>query len=153
WTGTQFGLNVSTVEKGRTVWRKQPIPGADVILALTMAPDGSLWIGADPGGLWRLDTASASPQRMGLAEGLDGIQNMTVDREKRLWVGTRRGLYRSRDSVDMANKIAFDRLDVPSTASVSGLAPETFRLITIGQKGDVWAAGERGLAHFADGRW
>src|SRR5262249_7692938 len=88
WVGTQFGLNQESSESGHPRWRLQPVPGADMIRSLAAAPDGSLWIGGDPGGLWRLNTVSGDIQPVGLVDGMgkESIQHLALDRDNRLWV-------------------------------------------------------------------
>ncbi len=153
WVGTQFGLNQS-IGKDHVHWRVQPVAGADMIRALAAAPDGSLWIGGDPGGLWRLDTNSGQIQPAGVADGMgkEAIQYLSLDRENRLWVATRNGLFRSASSVLGSADLKFAAIDVPGVPP-EARRREVFRMISFGRKGDVWAAGEYGLARFSGGKW
>jgi signal transduction histidine kinase/CheY-like chemotaxis protein len=90
---------------------------------------------------------------MGAADGLtkEAIQNLALDRENRVWVATRTGLFRSsRPASSSGKEQRFERMIV---AGAPLGQPEAFRMVTIGHAGDVWAAGDRGLAHFSEGVW
>ena len=81
-----------------------------MIRALAASPDGSLWIGAEPGGLWRRDPAGHF-EPMGTRDGLEreSVQNLAVDHENRVWVATRTGLFRSSQA---GTEIRFERMPV-----------------------------------------
>jgi len=74
-------------------------PASNAVRALALAPDGSLWLGTQGGGLSRLD-----PQRQGFshlqgaAAGLpdDRVGALLLDRQGTLWIGTWQGLVRKR---------------------------------------------------------
>jgi signal transduction histidine kinase/CheY-like chemotaxis protein/ligand-binding sensor domain-containing protein len=154
WVGTQFGLNQSVPDGGRIGWRLRPVPGAEMIRALVAAPDGSLWVGGDPGGLWRLNTNSGEIQPSGVADGMgkESVQHLALDRANRLWVATRQGLFRSTASVVGSADVRFAPVTIPG-APPEARHREIFRMISIGRKGDVWASGEFGLAHLANEHW
>ena len=70
WVGSQFGLNYAELAGGKLVWRQQNLPGLGFIRTLAAAPDGTLWIGADPGGLVALNRQHGRVQKIGEAQGL-----------------------------------------------------------------------------------
>ena len=152
WAGTQFGLNVSTTVNGRTLWRRQPVPGMEMIRSLAIGTDGTVWIGGDPGGLRRLNPETGAVAALGTVDGLnqEAIQQIGIDQEQRLWVATRKGLLRSTGPARASGDLRFERMVLPGQHSGQ---PETFRSIYVGPKGTVWAAGELGLGRFNQGTW
>jgi signal transduction histidine kinase/ligand-binding sensor domain-containing protein/CheY-like chemotaxis protein len=157
WVGTQAGLDRSIEENGHVRWVRQPGFPADTVRALVTTPDGSLWIGADPGGLWRRN-AEGLFELMGTEDGLEkeAVQNLAIDHEGRMWVATRTGLFRSSKP---GGNLRFKRQEVSPAPSISGerhpeeVRAEGFRMVIAGRGGDVWAAGDYGLAHFLNGQW
>lgn len=149
WVGTQSGLNRSSEENGRVRWVRQSGLPVETVRALVTSPDGSLWIGADPGGLWRR-APDGSFEIVGTQDGLEreAVQHVAIDSERRIWVATRTGLFRSSR---LGGEMRFQRMVPPSAEEVD--RPEGFRMITVGRKGDVWAAGDYGLVHYSAGAW
>ena len=145
WVGTQFGLNYAEESHGRLIWKRQALAGVEMIRTLAATPDGALWIGASPGGLLRLNPLSGAIERIGRAEGVtsDNIRHLMVDRNGRVWVSTRDGLFRS-----LAGSREFERLSPPGTQP-----DETFHMSMADPNGAIWVAGSRGLARFASGTW
>ena len=140
WVGSQFGLNYAETSNGRLTWRQQPLAGVEMIRTLAPAPDGSLWIGAAPGGLRWLDPSTGQTRAFGESDGLrsNNVRHVMLDRLGRLWVSTRDGLF-LRDPGARLFKTA-----IPG---------ETVYMTFMDRSGAVWAAGARGLARFADSHW
>ncbi|HUA86838.1 MAG TPA: two-component regulator propeller domain-containing protein [Bryobacteraceae bacterium] len=144
WVGTQFGLNYAENHDGSLVWRKQPIGSrgrpVQMIRALAPAPDGTLWVGASPGGLLRLNPRTGETQSFGAADGLnsDNVRHILLDRLGRLWVSTRDGLFLR---------------EAGARTFTTALAGETFYMTLLDRSGALWAAGAHGLARFSDGQW
>ena len=152
WVGTQAGLDRGSEENGHLRWIRQAGFPAETVRALIPSPDGSLWIGLDPGGLWRRD-AGGQFERIGTQDGLDkeAVQNLVMDHEGRVWVATRSGLFRSSKP---GSNLRFKRETVSPAPAGSGAGrSEGFRMVIAGRGGGVWAAGDYGLAHFSDGQW
>ncbi len=149
WVGTQSGLNLSSQENGRLRWVRQSGLPVETVRALVTSTDGSLWIGADPGGLWRR-APDGSFEIVGTKDGLEreSVQHLAIDSERRIWVATRTGLFRSSRP---GGEMRFQHMATPSVGGAD--RPEGFRMITVGRKGDVWGAGDYGLAHFSGGEW
>jgi len=138
WVGSQFGLNYAENVGEKLVWREQPLPGSGFIRALTVAPDGTVWIGSDPGGLLVLNRKTGATRKIGDAQGLKDtrIRHVALDREGRVWVATYQGLYRSLPG----NTGRFEQLTPAGTD-----ATERFNMIMVDRAGRVWIAGDRGL--------
>ncbi len=142
WAGTQFGLNYAEENHGQIVWRQQSTPGVERIRTLAAADDGTLWVGASPGGLYRLNAVTGE---LRAAEGLksDNIRHIMIDHEKRVWVSTRDGLFRGEPG---SNR--FEQLLLPDAHG-----NEPFHMTMVDHAGQVWAAGDRGLARLSAGQW
>jgi ligand-binding sensor domain-containing protein len=86
WVGSQSGLNYAETAQGKVVWRHQLLPGAGFIRSLAAAPDGTMWVGADPGGLWKLNRTTGTVRNLGEAEGLKNtrMRHIAVDHQGRV---------------------------------------------------------------------
>jgi ligand-binding sensor domain-containing protein/signal transduction histidine kinase len=60
----------------------------DNVLALWEDGQGTLWIGTDGGGLWRLRDGRIEAQGTREVLGIDGVRQLLEDRSGRLWIGT-----------------------------------------------------------------
>jgi signal transduction histidine kinase/ligand-binding sensor domain-containing protein len=70
----------------------------DNVLALWEDHAGTLWIGTDAGGLWRLREDHIEARAARDVLGIDGVRQLLEDRSGRLWIGTDGGgldLYRN----------------------------------------------------------
>jgi ligand-binding sensor domain-containing protein/signal transduction histidine kinase len=106
------------------------------ILSLEAAPDGSLWIGTEGGGLLRYARGvfQAFGEKDGLTNGF--IRAVHLDRSGTLWVGTDRGFFHS-------SQRGFVRVDGTTEiplASVIAIAEDG--------TGKIWAASGAGLLQF-----
>jgi signal transduction histidine kinase/CheY-like chemotaxis protein/streptogramin lyase len=140
WVGSQFGLNYAENLAGHLVWKHQPVDGVEMIRTLAPAPDGSLWIGAAPGGLRWLNPRTGESRAYGEENGLksNNVRHVMLDRQGRLWVSTRDGLFWR---------------DPGSPGFKPALAGETFYMTMMDRSGAIWAAGGHGLARFSGGQW
>ncbi len=136
WVGTQFGLNYADDHGERLEWRKQALEGVEMIRSLAAGSKDALWIGAWPGGLRWLNTRTGETRSIGSSQGLSSnyVRHVMVDREERVWVSTRDGLFRA-----AAGSMKFD----------SVIPGETFHMTMMDRTGAVWAAGAKGLMRFA----
>lgn len=141
WAGTSEGLarfdGLRFVVYDRS---NTPAITDNSILSLEAAPDGSLWIGAEGGGL--LHYAGGAFQSFGQKDGLTNgfIRATHLDRHGTLWVGTDRGFFR------FSNR-GFERLDATPEvplASVVAIAEDS--------SGNIWAASGAGLLKFEAGK-
>jgi len=150
WVGTQFGLNYAEEKSGRLIWKQLPAEGLEMVRALASNPDGALWIGGEPGGLRQFDPRSKQIRVYGKADGLPigGVRSVIVDRHGLVWVSANTGLFRSRAPVRSAGKVEFEQQFPPGTR-----ADEKFLKIIEDSRGQVWAAGDFGLARWSEGAW
>jgi len=155
WVGTQFGLNYAEEKggeaaNGRVVWRQAALPGVEMVRALAANPDGSLWIGAEPGGLRQFQPGSGKVRLLGEIDGLPSVavRSVMVDRDGLVWVSTGSGLFRSTKPVPFGAKVPFARQTPPGTT-----ADEAFQKTLQDEAGNVWAAGDMGLARWFSGQW
>jgi signal transduction histidine kinase/ligand-binding sensor domain-containing protein/ActR/RegA family two-component response regulator len=141
WVGTQFGLNYAEENGGRLRWRHKRVTGVNMIRSIAMAPDGRVWIGGDPGGLIRLDPRSGATQRFDLGEtaASNRVRHVMVDSSGHVWASTRQGLYRGKRR--WINGMKFERVDPAGTVPSEG-----FLMTAAGSSGQVWVAGDLGLA-------
>ncbi len=145
WASTSRGLNRLGQDGRWRAWRSEDL--RDEIRTLLPGTGGALWAGSSPGGLLWLDPRSARILRYGAREGLANVrvQHLAVDREQRLWVGTRGGLFRSRGTPPA---LSFEREHLPL-----GDEDEIVSQTLLDRQGRLWAAGTRGLARREHGRW
>jgi len=150
WVGTQFGLNYSEEKNGRLIWKQLPVQGLEMVRALASNPDGTLWIGGEPGGLRQFDPRSKQIRTLAEAEGLSigGVRSVLVDRHGLVWVSGNTGLFRSRAPVSFGVKAEFEQLSPPGTRR-----DEKFLKIIEDASGHVWAGGDLGLARWSKGTW
>ena len=150
WVGTQFGLNYAEEKDGRLLWKQLPVEGLEMVRALAANPDGALWIGGEPGGLRQFDPRSKQIRTFGKADGLPigGVRSVMVDRHGLVWVSANTGLYRSRAPVRFGGMAEFEQQSPPGTR-----ADEKFLKIIEDARGQVWAAGDLGLARWSEGVW
>jgi signal transduction histidine kinase/ligand-binding sensor domain-containing protein len=128
------------------VYRPKPLrsnEGNGGIMALVPATDGSLWVGigvaARGAGLQRMVDGSLKPF---VAPKFNGetleVVTLCSDRQKNLWVGTTRGLYR------------IHGVDVEHYGSDQGLSGDFVLNIFEDREGNVWVATSQGLDMFRD---
>ena len=150
WVGTQFGLNYAEEKGGRLLWKQLPVAGLEMVRALASNPDGTLWIGGEPGGLRQFNPRSKQTRTFGKSDGLPigGVRSVMVDRHGLVWVSANTGLFRSRAPVRFGERAAFEKQSPPETS-----ADEKFLKIIEDARGQVWAAGDLGLARWSEGVW
>jgi signal transduction histidine kinase/ligand-binding sensor domain-containing protein/CheY-like chemotaxis protein len=146
WVGTQFGLNFAeqngAENKGRIRWRQISVPGIEMVRTLASSPDGSLWVGGEPGGLRQLNPKTGQARSLGPADGIPDqrIRSVFVDRDARVWIATQTGLFRSDGAVAFQSRARFER----QAASATG-GPADFLNVIQDRQGRIWAASDAGL--------
>ena len=118
-----------------------------LVRSLAKSADGNLWVGGDPGGLCRVDQRTHTTGCFGARAGLeaDAILHLFIDRDDRVWVSARNGLFLS---TPLGKPPRFERLAPPGTDRV-----ETFSSVVEDRRGGFWIAGTRGLAWWSGGAW
>jgi signal transduction histidine kinase/streptogramin lyase len=146
WVGSLFGLNYAESVGGKLVWRQQRLPEGGFTRTLAEAPDGTLWIGTDPGGLLALNRKTGAVRKIGEAQGLKNtrLRQVAVDHQGRVWAATYGGLFRSIPGT--ADR--FEQLTPPGTDPT-----EMFHMTLIDRHGTIWVAGDRGLLRYAGDSW
>ena len=152
WVGTQFGLNYADAEDtdGRVSWKQFPVEGLEMVRALASNPDGTLWIGGEPGGLRQFNPRTQTDSHFRHAEGLPagGVRSVMVDRGGLVWVSANAGLFRSSAPVTFGGKAIFEQQFPPGTRD-----DERFLKTIEDARGQVWVAGDLGLARWSEGVW
>ena len=151
WVGTQFGLNYADDNGGRFAWKQLPVPGLEMVRAVTANPDGSLWIAGEPGGLRQLNPRTKQIRTLSEDNGLPvggGVRSVMVDRYGLVWVSANTGLFRSVAPVTFGGKAAFEQQFPPGTRG-----GEKFLKAIEDAQGQIWAAGDLGLARLSEGVW
>ena len=121
-----------------------------MVRALAVNPDGSLWIGGEPGGLRQLNPRTKQIRMFGEANGLPvgGVRSVMVDRRGLVWVSANTGLYRSLAPANYGGKAEFEQ-QFPSGTQFG----ERFLKTIEDAQGQIWTAGDFGLARWSDGVW
>ncbi|HEV2200736.1 MAG TPA: two-component regulator propeller domain-containing protein [Bryobacteraceae bacterium] len=150
WVGTELGLNYADENGGRIHWRQMKLPGIEMVRTLAANPDGSLWVGGEPGGLRQLNPKTARVRGFGEAEGVPdrGIRSVFVDRGGRVWVAAQTGLFRSAEPVAFYGRARFER----QATSIADAGADFLNVIQ-DRTGRIWAASDSGLLGFAGGSW
>lgn len=143
WVGSRFGLNYADPSAGKLTWKQQRVPGVEFARSVAPAADGSLWIAADANGLVRL-SANGQARPYSLGPDADAL-HVLVDRRQRVWVSTRRGLFRGTPRA--GGEVSFEQLLLPGSD-----ANESFVFAAEDALGQVWACGNYGLVLFPEGK-
>ncbi len=143
WVGTRFGLNYADTKAEKIVWKEQRVPGVEWARSVAPAADGSLWIAADEAGVVRLNPHTGQSRPYALAPGGGvGALHIMVDRLQRVWVSTKRGLFRG--TPGPGGDVTFEKLKPAGTN-----ADEGFVFAVEDSSGQVWICGDNGLVRFS----
>jgi signal transduction histidine kinase/CheY-like chemotaxis protein len=148
WIGTSRGVVVLEQSADRwTVRAPKSAPHSHRIISMARDLQGHVWAPSAKIGFDRLDDSRAGPRSIGARSGIHGpdVYDVLTDRENRLWVATKKGLFQS------------TRLDQPevSFASVSVPGqnrPDFWWTVKLAADGTIWAAGAQGLFSMREGR-
>ncbi len=127
WIGTERGLAVHENS------RYKKVSGANT-LALFCSSDGRVYAGTN-------DAVLAFPNDEATAVPLPGMHVNAIceDNEKKIWVGTDKGLF---------------RLEEPKTifTAANGLPDDKVRALVCGKQNEIWIATAKGLCKYKDGK-
>src|ERR1700685_1077142 len=121
-----------------------------MVRALAANPDGSLWVGGEPGGLRQLNPRNKQIRALSQANGppSEGGRSGVWGRDGLVCVSTNTGLSRSTAPAAFGGKAEFEQQFPPGTR-----ADERFLKAIENAHGEVWAAGDLGLARWSEGVW
>ncbi len=146
WVGTQGGLYVGERKDEKWHWRPHPAAGRNAIRGLALDNEGSLWIGAAPSGLLRMNTATGRVSRWDAARGIPArpITRIFFDSQGRQWLTSPDGIHRR-----APGSKTFSQVHAPGgrKVSCSGIAERP--------GGEIWLACSEGLLRLSgdEGRW
>src|SRR5215470_8842712 len=145
WAGEKVGSSESGLQRfSAGKWSSYSLPGFDGSAiganAILFDGDGSLWVGTEKRGLYRIHNAVVD--HYGPADGLSGneVANLYEDHEGNLWVTTEGG-------VDM-----FHNTPVISYSVKEGLSSPYVSAILASRDGSIWIAGDNGIDLLRHGR-
>jgi len=142
WIGSETGLFRGQKNGDRWTWRRHPAIGRVPVHAVRRDADGNLWLGTEGYGAARIDGRSGRVEWFRKAQGLGGefAASLALDRSRRVWAATDRGLF-----VAGLSERRFRR--------VEELPPVRCWVVTEGPEGQILAGTVTGLYQLAGGRW
>ncbi len=148
WVGTSYALQQFTRDDqpGRTWDARNGLNGRPV-RAITEASDHSIWLGTNPGKMYRLDPRTGAVNSFGRESGFlgNGVSGVCWDSSQRLWVATDGPIFRGLVSGSSAR---FERVTPPDSQP-----DETLKRCVADKNGGLWFTSDRGLLRFKDGNW
>jgi signal transduction histidine kinase/CheY-like chemotaxis protein len=148
WIGTSHGVAVLEQSGGEwNVRAPKPAPGAYRIISMARDLQGHIWAPSADVGFTRVDDSLTGPHSIGERSGIHGadVYHLRTDSDNRLWVATKKGLFRS-TRLDQP-EVTFAAISVPGHAW-----PDFWWTVTLASDGTVWAAGAQGLLSIREGR-
>jgi len=144
WAGTERGMH----RNRNGVWERWPrhgLPEFSETMWLQIGEPGTVWAGTFDRGLFSVNTPTGAVTHWGKKEGLDNamVLGLLWDSRGTLWVGTRRGLFRS---LRERGQLRFQLEPVHGPDSLGN----SFACVEDAQ-GRIWSPGGNGLA-VLDGR-
>jgi signal transduction histidine kinase/ligand-binding sensor domain-containing protein/CheY-like chemotaxis protein len=148
WIGTSRGVVV--LEQSGDKWAvhaPRSAPHSHRVISIARDLQGHVWAASAGFGFDRLDDSSGGPHSIGARSGIHGadVYDLITDSENRLWVGTKKGLFRS-TRLDRP-EVGFAPVRVPGHDQ-----PDFWWTVKLAADGTVWAAGAQGLLSMHDGR-
>ena len=134
WAGTRDGMLLRLRQSGALV--ETNFNQSHAITAILQAPDDTLWIGTEGGGVYEFKN-DGTPKRLGKHNGLfsDLIRTLYLDASHTLWIGTvGGGLSRWRDG------------SLVNFTTREGLPDNTISQILEDDSGHLWLGSNRGIA-------
>jgi signal transduction histidine kinase/streptogramin lyase len=155
WVGTSGGgLNVIPRSGSRagaaSIYTVREVLMSDVILSLSAAPNGDLWVGT-PDGLNRI--RGSAVDSFTSADGLpdDFIRSLLVDGDGSLWIGTRHGLAHWRFQTG-SRGVTLPVGHMETFTQANGLGSDLVGAMARDANGDLWVATFAGLSRLHAGK-
>jgi len=140
--GTEDGLFTGQKAGDRWTWQRDSRVGRMPIHTLQLEQDRSLWLGTERHGAARIDSRTGRIEWFKQDRGLAGLLpfSLAVDRSRRVWAATKRGLY-----VAQLSEKRFRRVEeVPAVRCYA---------VTEGPEGEILVGADAGVFRLAGGRW
>jgi signal transduction histidine kinase/ligand-binding sensor domain-containing protein len=149
WVGTSSALQQFTRDDrpGR-IWDARHGLDGRPVRAITEASDHSIWLGTNPGKMYRLDPRTGAIRSFSRESGLlgNGVSGVCWDSSQRLWVVTEGPIFRG---VVSGSSARFERVMPPGSNQ-----DESFRRCAADRDGGLWFTSERrGLFRLKNGNW
>lgn len=145
WVGTSLGLARFDPSGRISTWTTRDGLGSDNVRWLAETSDGSIWAASKPGGLARIGPGTGWIRRITAKDGLlCDPEDVFVDRQDRLWLPTRCGLF-----VDARPSVSSHVVRVETPESFGRSA---WKLIEDAQ-GTIWVTNGTGLWSLRQGQW
>ena len=148
WVGTNYALQQFTQDDrpGR-IWDARHGLNGRAVRAMTEASDHAIWLGTNPGKMYRLDPLTGALRSFGQESGFDadGVSGVCWDSGQRLWVATNGPIFRGRIQGPSAS---FERVVPPDSNEA-----EIFKRCAPDRNGALWFTTDRGLLRLRDGTW
>ena len=148
WVGTSNALQQFTRDNqpGR-IWGERNGLNGRAVRAITEAPDHAIWLGTNPGKMYRLDPRTGAIRRFDHESGFagNGVSGVCWDSSGRLWVATDGPIFRG---LIRGSSASFERVVPPDSTE-----DEDFKRCAADRNGGVWFTSDRGLLRFKQGSW
>jgi signal transduction histidine kinase/CheY-like chemotaxis protein/ligand-binding sensor domain-containing protein len=148
WVGTSTALQQFTSDDrpGR-IWNVHSGLNGRPVRAIVESADKAIWLGTNPGKVYRLQPSTGALRAYGAESGFQGkgVSGACWDSAQRLWVATDGPIYRA---VVHGSSASFERVLPPDTDD-----DESFKRCAVDGDGAVWLTSDRGLLRYKEGRW
>ena len=148
WVGTSYALQqFGRDDRPGRIWDVRHGLSGHAVRAITEASDHAIWLGTNPGKVYRLDPRTGMIRSFAHESGFfgNGVSGVCWDSSQRLWVATDGPIYRGVVSGASAH---FERVAPPGSEE-----DESFKRCAEDGNGGLWFASDRGLLRFKDGNW
>ena len=146
WFGTDKGVSAFTGSEWITYTTLNLLPN-DIVMAISAADDGWVYLGTDGGGVSRFDGVSgASPYDTDWSEIVsNNITALFIDSQGNQWIGTDSGVSKHEGHETRSDWTAY--------TTENGLVSDVVYAITEGNQGVMWFGTQAGVSSFDGETW